>query len=202
MQNVMVNIASDVRRRCIGRLAAAAACVLMVSSLPAQALDVLCPLDRVVWKDSKSGREFVAEKAAQHLFYRCEGDKFIETEDEIAGCGNPRGVFYVAGQVSGQRAYAVLHIGNSVPCCQWDTFPAPDEAVEEAVKHWRQPGTAIEIPLLDELFTIEDNDDNKIGGPLKGGRYLAASCRREEASDASATKHCQLLWFGMSDEWR
>ncbi len=178
MQNVMVNIASDVRGRCIGRLAAAAACVLMVSSLPAQALDVLCPLDRVVWKDSKSGREFVAEKAAQHLVYRCEGDKFIETEDEIEGCGNPRGVFYIAGQVSRQRAYAILHIGYSTPCCQWDTLSAPDEAVEKEVKHWRKPGTAIEIPLLDELFTIADDVDHKIGGPLKGGSYVAVFCRQ------------------------
>ncbi|MER9373663.1 hypothetical protein [Mesorhizobium sp. M0491] len=137
-----------------------------------------CPLDRVVWKDTKTDRVFAAERAAQHLIYQC-GEKFIKTETERAGCGNLHGTFYVDGYMSGQRIYAIFHIDDASPCCWWDSQLAPNAAIEKEVPRWKPVGKAIEITLKDPSLTISDNPPlYQVMGPLGGGNFVAEECRR------------------------
>jgi hypothetical protein len=154
------------------------ACIVALSLFSKQASAENCQLDHVIWIDKKTGNEFVAVRAAQHLVYRCSGDRFVETDDEIEGCGNPRGTLYIDGYVSGRRAYAIYRIGYSVPCCVWESLSAPNKTIEKEVKHWRKRGTAIEIQLQDGNLTIADDVNFKVGGPLGGGNYVPTFCRK------------------------
>lgn len=145
-----------------------------------------CPLNRVVFKDSESGREFVAQRVAVDYQYLCAGEssgsirhysrpqKKLEKE-----CTGPFGETIVEGLLGGEKVYAVYKVEKAAPCCVWYSYPGDDKEVAGKVKEWLQPLEMPVITLGDEWYTISPPDPSfpPDQGPLAGGRFVPTTCR-------------------------
>ena len=145
---------------------------------------VQCPLDRIVFKDAESGREFIAQRVAVDYQYLCDGNKLSmhysrpqkQLEEECAG---PYGKTILQGLLDGEKVYAIYTVEKAVPCCAWYSYSGDDRQVAAEVKGWLHPAEVPLIELGDEWYTIGSPNDPyrpTDPGPMGGGRFVPTSC--------------------------
>lgn len=153
---------------------------------------VPCPLDRIVFKDKESGREFIAQRVAVDFQYLCEGKKIIGHYDRKhysrpqknldQDCDGPAGDTIIEGLLDGERVFAIYTTElRALPCCSWYSYPGDDRNVTKKVKEWLTPE---KVPLieLDDGTTLSPIGVNDPAfppdtGPMGGGNFIPTSCR-------------------------
>jgi hypothetical protein len=159
--------------------------LLSGSALEAHA-EQTCPLDRTIFKDEESGREFVAQKVAVDYQYACAKpssasdrhysvpQKKLETE-----CQGPYGKTIVEGLLDGAKAYAVYSVEMASPCCAWYSYSGNDKEATGLVKQWLHSVDVPVITLGDEWYTIRSPDPPfpPDQGPVGSGRFVPTRCR-------------------------
>lgn len=119
----------------------------------------MCALDRVISRDKKSGREFIAMKVGLNQEYSC-GQKSSYHHPEMQlqeKCGPPLGDEVIAGRMKGATVVAVFTVTQGVPCCSWRSYPGAPILLE--IKEWLRPD---EMPLV-ELGSEADLDIRRSG---------------------------------------
>ena len=156
-------------------------------SLTGPALAEVCPLDRTIFKEAESGREFVAQRVAVDYRYVCDwnnpsNNHYSRPQAKLEKkCAGPFGETIIEGLLNGETAYAVYSVEKAWPCCLWHSYAGNDKEVAGKVKEWLQPAEVPVITLNDEWYTIGPKEwfaplppDQ---GWMGGGRFVPTNCR-------------------------
>jgi hypothetical protein len=158
-----------------------AVCVVVVAALSTPSMAAECSLDHVIFQDSKSGRQFTAERVAVNHSYLC-GNRVVRSNrprNDLTNCRGPYGETIIEGWMNGAKIFAVYTVEPALPCCSWDSYSATSTKIKQLVKQWLPPGAAPKIALGSEWYTIEGTVGNpiQVGGPLGGGSFVPRLCR-------------------------
>jgi hypothetical protein len=141
-----------------------------------------CPLNRTIFRDSKSGREFVALKVGLNQVYKCAGSwerPFHHPQKRLQEkCGPALGDEVIVGRLNGKPAVAVYTVERAVPCCNWQSYRRLKDAMLSPELHeWLTQSEMPAVRLGDEGYSISADPDRPDNGPLGRGNFVPAKCR-------------------------
>ena len=114
-----------------------------------------CPLDRVTFVDSKSGRQFVAKRVAERSAYMCKNDSKKEL---WAPAKAPAGCEYIYG-----------------PCCNWYSYGEKEAQGEAKNAKWLKHAKVPTMSSLGDSPSMASEIQDK--GPLGDGEFIGTTCR-------------------------
>jgi hypothetical protein len=138
-----------------------------------------CRLDQVVFTDSKSGRQFAAERVAVDYFYLCDNSatkRYSRPQKQFKDCYGPLGYTIIEGKLDATKAYAVYTVIKGAPCCHWESYLGRLKKPAPKVKEWLRPSEIPTIELNSEWYTISSSPDSPDSGPMKDGEFVPSVC--------------------------
>ena len=138
-----------------------------------------CPLDRVTFVDSKSGRQFVAKRVAERSAYMCKNDfkkELWAPAKAPAGCEYIYGETFVEGSLDGKKVLAVFAASTgSVPCCNWYSYGEKEAQGEAKNAKWLKHAKVPTMSSLGDSPSMASEIQDK--GPLGDGEFIGTTCR-------------------------
>ena len=125
-----------------------------------------CPIDHMIFEDSASHRQFVAESFSFEPNPNCRDPN----------CRSQFGKTTIAGKLDGADAYAIFTVNDSAPCCMWYSYNG-------------KPSFRRIVILGKSVPTIAFGSEwNTIGqpnppfesdiGPMGGAKFVPSRCRK------------------------
>lgn len=141
-----------------------------------------CPVDRLVFKDARTNRQFVSKRVAVNYRYICDGKvtkAFNRPQKELAArCQGPYGDTVIEGLLDGKKAHAVYSVADAAPCCVWYSYPGDFKPAKGMAIKWLNPKEVWRVQLGDDWYEIGPpnppyEDD---AGPMGGGAFRPIAC--------------------------
>lgn len=137
----------------------------------------MCPLDRTIFRDKNSGREFIALKVGLNQEYSCgQKSSYHHPEKQLQEkCGPPLGDEVIVGRMSGAPVVAVFTVIRGLPCCSWRSYRGAPTLLD--IKEWLRPDEMPLVELGSQAEAISEDPDRPDNGPLGGGDFVPVECR-------------------------
>jgi hypothetical protein len=141
-----------------------------------------CPVDRLVFRDDRTNRQFVSERVAVDYRYICDGKitkAFDRPQKELAArCQGPYGDTVIEGLLDGKKAHAVYSVADAAPCCVWYSHKGAFKPDQGNITRWLKSNEAWSVQLGDEWYVIGPSnppyEDDR--GPMGGGEFRPVAC--------------------------
>jgi len=140
-----------------------------------------CPLDRITFVDSQTGKAFAAMRVAVQYGYDCENgyqesDRPLKDKTE---CRGPFGETIIEGLLGARTAYAVSTVADALPCCVWYSYSDLASIPYIHEPKWLAPAEVPTAVLENKWFTIGPPNPpyDPDTGPMGGGEFVAKICR-------------------------